>query len=51
MHPDRACAPPTQTEPWTPQGHLGRGMRHLDGLYMRRLNRLTGTDGSLFRGR
>ena len=35
----------------TPHGGLGRGMRHLDGLYTQRLNRLLGTDGPLFRGR
>ena len=35
----------------TPRGGLGRGMRHLDGVYTQQFNRLTGTDGSLFRGR
>jgi REP element-mobilizing transposase RayT len=35
----------------TPDGGLGRGMRHLDGLYTQRLNRLSGGDGPLFRGR
>ena len=35
----------------TPLGNLSRGMRHLDGVYTQRLNRLTKSDGSLFRGR
>jgi putative transposase len=35
----------------TPQGNLGRGMRHLNGVYTQRFNRLENLDGSLFRGR
>jgi len=35
----------------TPQGNLSRIMRHIDGLYTQRYNRLKQTDGSLFRGR
>lgn len=35
----------------TPQGNLSRIMRHIDGLYTQRYNRLKKTDGSLFRGR
>ena len=35
----------------TPQGNLSRVMRHIDGLYTQRHNRLKKTDGSLFRGR
>jgi len=35
----------------TPEGNLGRAMRHLNGLYTQRYNRLRKTDGSLFRGR
>ena len=35
----------------TPRGGLGRGMRHLDGVYTQQLNRLLRTDGPLFRGR
>jgi len=35
----------------TPEGNLGRAMRHINGLYTQRYNRLKKTDGSLFRGR
>jgi len=35
----------------TPQGNLNRFMRHLNGVYTQRYNRLHGYDGQLFRGR
>lgn len=35
----------------TPLGNLGRIMRHIDGVYTQRLNRLVKRDGPLFRGR
>jgi len=35
----------------TPLSNLGRAMRHIDGLYTVRNNRLIGRDGPLFRGR
>lgn len=35
----------------TPQGHLSRSMRHLNGLYTQRYNRKYRRDGPLFRGR
>jgi putative transposase len=35
----------------TPQGALQRAMRHLNGVYTQRFNRMEATDGSLFRGR
>ncbi len=35
----------------TPRGNLGRAMRHIDGVYTQRHNRLKQTDGALFRGR
>ncbi len=35
----------------TPQGNLSRFMRHLNGVYTQRYNRLYGYDGQLFRGR
>ncbi len=35
----------------TPNGGLGRGMRHLDGVYTQRFNRRQHGDGPLFRGR
>jgi putative transposase len=35
----------------TPRGNLSRIMRHIDGVYTQRHNRLKHTDGSLFRGR
>lgn len=35
----------------TPQGNLGRIMRHLNGIYTQRFNRRHQTDGPLFRGR
>lgn len=35
----------------TPRGNLGRAMRHVNGLYTQRYNRLKRTDGPLFRGR
>ena len=35
----------------TPRANLGRAMRHIDGVYTQRYNRLKKTDGSLFRGR
>ncbi len=34
----------------TPHGNLGRVMRHLNGVYTQRYNRLKPTDGPLFRG-
>lgn len=35
----------------TPQANLGRVMRHINGVYTQRHNRLKKTDGPLFRGR
>ena len=35
----------------TPQGNLGRAMRHINGVYTQRFNRDQKTDGPLFRGR
>ncbi len=35
----------------TPEANLGRAMRHINGVYTQRHNRLHKTDGSLFRGR
>ncbi len=35
----------------TPEGNLQRCMRHVNGVYTQRYNRLKKTDGSLFRGR
>ena len=35
----------------TPDANLGRAMRHINGLYTRRYNRLRKMDGTLFRGR
>jgi REP element-mobilizing transposase RayT len=35
----------------TPQGGLSRAMRHLDGIYTQRFNRVHHRDGPLFRGR
>ena len=35
----------------TPRGNLGRAMRHINGVYTQRYNRLKHTDGPLFRGR
>lgn len=35
----------------TPRGNLSRAMRHLNGVYTQRYNRLHRTDGPLFRGR
>ena len=35
----------------TPRGNLGRAMRHLGGVFTQRVNRTTGRDGPLFRGR
>jgi len=35
----------------TPEANLGRAMRHINGVYTQRHNRLLKTDGSLFRGR
>lgn len=35
----------------TPRGNLSRCMRHVNGLYTQRYNRLKRTDGPLFRGR
>lgn len=35
----------------TPRGNLSRAMRHVNGLYTQRYNRLKKTDGPLFRGR
>jgi len=35
----------------TPQGNLSRAMRHLNGVYTQRYNRIQKTDGPLYRGR
>ena len=35
----------------TPEANLGRAMRHINGVYTQRHNRLKHTDGPLFRGR
>lgn len=35
----------------TPEPNLGRAMRHIDGVYTQRYNKLRGGDGSVFRGR
>ncbi len=35
----------------TPEANLGRAMRHINGVYTQRYNRLHKTDGALFRGR
>ena len=35
----------------TPDGNISRCMRHLNGLYTQRYNRIHGFDGQLFRGR
>jgi REP element-mobilizing transposase RayT len=35
----------------TPHGNISRSMRHIDGVYTQRYNRLYGCDGQLFRGR
>ena len=35
----------------TPNGNLSRFMRHLNGIYTQKYNRLHGYDGQLFRGR
>lgn len=35
----------------TPEANLGRAMRHINGQYTQRYNRLKNIDGSLFRGR
>jgi len=35
----------------TPHANLGRVMRHINGVYTQRYNRLKKTDGPLFRGR
>jgi putative transposase len=35
----------------TPHGNLARAMRHINGIYTQRYNRLNVTDGPLFRGR
>jgi len=35
----------------TPNANLGRAMRHINGVYTQRHNRLKKTDGPLFRGR
>lgn len=35
----------------TPRANLGRAMRHINGQYTQRFNRLKKTDGPLFRGR
>ncbi|MFH1116082.1 MAG: transposase [Pseudomonadota bacterium] len=35
----------------TPDGNLSRFMRHVDGIYTQRFNRVHKLDGSLFRGR
>ena len=35
----------------TPLGNLAKCMRHVDGVFTQRINRLVGADGALFRGR
>jgi len=35
----------------TPQANISRAMRHLNGVYTQRYNRLNKSDGSIFRGR
>ena len=35
----------------TPESNISRIMRHINGVYTQKYNRLAGTDGSLFRGR
>ena len=35
----------------TPKGNLSRCMRHINGVYTQRFNRIHGFDGQLFRGR
>jgi len=35
----------------TPDGNISRAMRHINGVYTQRYNRLKDTDGPLFRGR
>ncbi len=35
----------------TPEGKLSRVMKHLNGLYTQRFNKIHGRDGTLFRGR
>jgi len=35
----------------TPEGNLSRCMRHVNGVYTQRYNRIRKTDGALFRGR
>lgn len=35
----------------TPHGNLSRIMRHINGVYTQKYNKLKGADGSLFRGR
>ncbi len=35
----------------SPQASLARALRHLNGVYTQRFNRIVGTDGPLFRGR
>ena len=35
----------------TPRGNLSRCMRHINGIYTQRFNRVHGLDGQLFRGR
>jgi hypothetical protein len=35
----------------TPHANISRAMRHINGVYTQRYNRLNGSDGPLFRGR
>lgn len=35
----------------TPRANLSRAMRHVNGVYAQKFNRMTGADGPLFRGR
>jgi len=35
----------------TPEGNISRSMRHINGIYTQRFNRIHGYDGHLFRGR
>ncbi len=35
----------------TPRGNLGRSMRHINGIYTQRYNKVEKRDGSIFRGR
>ena len=45
------CLMPNHLLVQTPHSNLSRCMRHIDGIYTQRFNRLHGHDGPLFRGR